>query len=289
MATSPVRPASFSRGVMSYARVEALPILKTLIWSNAAAFASLHVRKQVWWTRSFVKADHCVEVDVGSVAFASHAVACQCHACMFARFLLLTTALLAAPALTFAQAPTCPQFFAGEQPPALLNPKLGQRTTLLCNDAYAVLASGVTRGALWSAEHPTTASLDAARETPREGQFHVEDRLPPSDQARLEDYRRSGFDRGHMTPSGDMPDAQSQQQTFSLANMVPQAAELNRGVWAGIEMAVRHLAQRRGELFIVTGPAFQGQALKTIGSNGVLVPSATWKAVYDPRSGGAGA
>ena len=208
---------------------------------------------------------------------------------MFARFLLLASALLAAPALAFAQAPTCTQLFAGGQPPALLNPKLGQRTTLLCNDAYAVLASGVTRGALWSAEHPTAASLDAARDTPREGQFHVEERLPPGDQARLEDYRRSGFDRGHLTPSGDMPDAQSQQQTFSLANMVPQAPELNRGVWAGIEMAVRHLAQRRGELFIVTGPAFQGQALKTIGPGGVLVPSATWKAVYDPRSGGAGA
>ena len=208
---------------------------------------------------------------------------------MIGRPLALGLALLAAPALAFAQAPACPQLFAGGQPPALLNPKLEQRTTLLCNDAYAVLASGVTRGALWSAEHPTAASLDAARETPREGQFHAEDRLPPGDQAQLEDYRRSGFDRGHLTPSGDMPDAQSQQQTFSLANMVPQTPELNRGVWAGIEMAVRHLAQRQGELFVVTGPAFQGQALKTIGPGGVLVPSATWKALYDPRSGGAGA
>ncbi len=30
----------------------------------------------------------------------------------------------------------CPQFFPGGQSPALVNPKLGQRTTLLCNDAY---------------------------------------------------------------------------------------------------------------------------------------------------------
>ena len=100
---------------------------------------------------------------------------------MSARSFLLAAALLALPVLAFAQAPTCPQFFAGGQTSALLNPKLGQRTTLLCNDAYAVLASGVTRGALWSAEHPTAASLDAARETPREGQFHAEDRLPPGD------------------------------------------------------------------------------------------------------------
>ncbi len=44
----------------------------------------------------------------------------------------------------------CPQFFPGGQPPVLINPKLGQRTTLLCNDAYAVLTSGITRGPIWS-------------------------------------------------------------------------------------------------------------------------------------------
>ncbi len=134
---------------------------------------------------------------------------------MIGRLLTLASALRPAPALAFAQAPACPQLFASGQPPALLNPKLGQRATLLCNDAYAVLASGITRGALWSAEHPTAASLDAARTMPREGQFHAEARLPPGDQARLENYRRSGFDRGHMVPSGDLPDAKSQQQTFS--------------------------------------------------------------------------
>ena len=64
---------------------------------------------------------------------------------------------------------------------------------------------------------------------------------------------------------------------------------LNRGLWAGIEAAVRDLAVRRGELYVVTGPAFEGQALQSIGRGGVLVPSSTWKAVHDPRTGGAGA
>ncbi len=208
---------------------------------------------------------------------------------MIVRLLTLGLALLATPAVVSAQAPACPQFFPGGQPPALVNARLGERATLLCNDAYAVLASGLTHGAIWSAEHPTAASLEAARGTPRQGQFHAEDRLPPADQAQIEDYRRSGFDRGHMTPSGDMPDEQAQQQSFSLANMVPQTAQLNRGVWAGIEMAVRRLAMRQGELYLVTGPAFQGGNLKSIGPDGVLVPTSTWKAVYDPVAGGAGA
>ena len=209
------------------------------------------------------------------------------------RLLAIIFALLAAPltalAQNLAQDAACPGFFPGGQPPALVNPKLAERTTLLCNDADAALASGVTRGPLWSAEHPTAASLAAARDTSRQGEFHPEARLPPEDRAQLDDYRRSGYDRGHMAPSGDMPDARAQQQSFSLANMVPQTGILNRGTWAGIESAVRDLAVARGELYLVTGPAFQGRQVKSIGPNGVLVPTSTWKAVYDPRAGGAGA
>ncbi len=184
---------------------------------------------------------------------------------------------------------TCSQLSPGGQLPVLVNPRLAARTTLLCNDAYAALASGVTHGALWSAEHPTTTSLAAAHDTRRTNLFHPDDRLPPADAAQLEDYRRSGFDRGHMTPSGDMPGPDAQEQSFSLANMVPQTAALNRGIWEGVESAVRHLAQREGELYVVTGPAFQGQQIASIGPDGVLVPTSTWKAVYDPHAGGAGA
>ena len=91
-----------------------------------------------------------------------------------------------------------------------------------------------------------------------------------------------------MTPSGDMPNEQAQEQSCSLANIVPQTGPLNRGVWEGIEDAVRELAIREGELYLVTGAAFQGTAIQSIGPGGVLVPTATWKAVYDPQADGAG-
>ena len=94
--------------------------------------------------------------------------------------------------MALAQPAACAQFSPGGQLPVLSNPRLGQRTTLLCNDAYAVLASGVTHGALWSAEHLTAASLAEARETGRVNLFHPDDHLPTADQAQLEDYRRSG-------------------------------------------------------------------------------------------------
>ena len=71
--------------------------------------------------------------------------------------------------------------------------------------------------------------------------------------------------------------------------MVSQTAALNRGIWEGVESAVRHLAEQEGELYVVTGPAFRGQQIASIGPDGVLVPTSTWKEVYDQRTGGAGA
>jgi endonuclease G len=200
----------------------------------------------------------------------------------------LALALLALCAAWSARAGGCDSFFADGQPPVLLDAKLAQRTTPLCNEAYAALASGITRGSLWSAERLTAQGLAGAQATAREGRFHEEERLPVDDRALLSDYTRSGYDRGHMTPSGDMPDAVAQQQSFSLANVVPQAPALNRGVWEGIEGAVRRLADRQGTLYVVTGPAFQGTQLRSLKGR-VLVPTATWKAIYDPDLGGAAA
>ena len=86
-----------------------------------------------------------------------------------------------------------------------------------------------------------------------------------------------------MAPNGDMPDRKAQRDSFTLANMVPQDASNNRHVWAGIEGAVRKMAQKEGALYIVTGPAFIGGNLQKIGN--VLVPSHLYKVVYSPKQG----
>ncbi|HEX7984354.1 MAG TPA: DNA/RNA non-specific endonuclease, partial [Duganella sp.] len=88
-------------------------------------------------------------------------------------------------------------------------------------------------------------------------------------------------DRGHMAPNGDMPDRRTQHESFTLANMVPQDAENNRHLWAGIEAVVRKLAQKEGDLYVITGPAFIGRDLQKVGN--VLVPTHLYKLVYSPR------
>jgi endonuclease G len=136
------------------------------------------------------------------------------------------------------------------------------RTRPLCNDGYAVLASGLTKGPLWSAERLTAQGVRDARSLQRRENFHPDMRLEENDRSELSDYRGSGFDRGHMTPSGDAATADAQEATF--------------------EESVRNLAERDGEVFVVTGPAFEGASIRWIGEGKVFVPTATWKAIADP-------
>lgn len=184
--------------------------------------------------------------------------------------------------VSLAASTECRQFFPHGNAPDLVNPKLLPKTRAICYAAFAVLHSGITRTPLWAAEHLTPNGLDAAVATERRDTFHEESRLPPDERANLDDYARSGFDRGHLAPAADMPDEQAQHESFSLANMIPQDPQSNRGLWSGIESAMRGLARRSGELYVVSGPVFQGATLQRLRGR-VLVPTHIFKAVYHPK------
>jgi endonuclease G len=195
----------------------------------------------------------------------------------FARVALLCAALVGSTAW----AGGCPAHYVDGRLPEIRNPKLASATRELCYGVFGVMHSGVTRTPLWSAEHLSAENVEAAQGLSRENSFHAEPRLPSSQRAELSDYARSGFDRGHMAPNGDMPDRSAQQESFTLANMVPQDGDNNRHVWAGIEGAVRKMASKEGSLYVITGPAFLGSQVRKVGN--VLVPTHLYKMVYSPR------
>lgn len=122
----------------------------------------------------------------------------------------------------------------------------------------------------------------------RSNKFFANARLPAAERATLEDYRGSGWSRGHMAPAGDMPTARAMAQSFSLANMVPQAAKHNGGVWVTtVEQATRKFAARAdGDVFVITGPVFEPtiQQSPGIGPGLVRVPKYLFKLVYDQCS-----
>ncbi|POR45726.1 endonuclease G [Paraburkholderia eburnea] len=194
--------------------------------------------------------------------------------------------LFACLAMAFAghafAAPACSAFVPDGQFPTITNPRMAPKTRMLCYSDFVVLHSGITHGPLWSAEHLTRDHLDAARDMTRTNRFFEDDRLPAGEGATLADYKRSGFDRGHMSPAGNRWNPQAMAESFSLANVVPQNRENNQRLWAHIETAVRKLADQYGEAWVVTGPLFTGAQLQTIGATRVLVPTQIFKVVYVP-------
>lgn len=153
----------------------------------------------------------------------------------------------------------------------------------LCFSEFAVLHSGVTKTPLYVAEVLSRSRIQAARGESRTDVFFADARLPQRERASLDDYRGSGYDRGHMAPAANMATPEGMAQSFSLANIIPQAPQNNRGAWAEIEIATRRYVSRaQGDVYVITGPVFSGPA-KVIGS-GVRVPSHLFKLVYDPST-----
>jgi len=177
----------------------------------------------------------------------------------------------------------CTQFFAGGKPP-VFRMRSPVKARPLCYDAFAVLHSGTTKTPLYVAERINkTDLLDAVGEK-RTNRFFADARLPSAERAALDDYKGSGYARGHMAPAANMANPEAMAQSFSLANTVPQSPRNNGGAWAGIEKATRKYAMRaKGDVYVITGPVFDDSG-EAIGPGRVRVPRYLFKLVYDPVS-----
>lgn len=94
------------------------------------------------------------------------------------------------------------------------------------------------------------------------------------------DYRRSGYDRGHMAPAADMKwSEKAMDDCFYFTNICPQDRNLNSGAWGKLEAKCRQWAKRYGSLVIVCGPVLTDAMPKTIGPDKVPVPQRFFKVV----------
>lgn len=149
-------------------------------------------------------------------------------------------------------------------------------------EGYAFGYSEVHEQPLWVIYKLTAGELNGKR-VKRTDDFREDPRVRTRSAA-PEDYKGSGYDRGHLAPAADMcwsRDVMS--DSFYMSNMSPQKPECNRGIWVDLESRVRTFAYREKELFVVTGPIFyEGQPVQSIGvTSKVSVPHAYYKVVYD--------
>jgi endonuclease G, mitochondrial len=92
-----------------------------------------------------------------------------------------------------------------------------------------------------------------------------------------QDYKGSGFDRGHLMPakSNQCQTPEIQNECFYFSNMVAQYHRLNAGDWKSLETLTREWAAANDSVHIWAGNVGE---LKRIGK--VAVPRQCWKVVY---------
>lgn len=109
------------------------------------------------------------------------------------------------------------------------------------------------------------------------------DPLVTTGSASLDDYKSSGYDRGHLCPAADMAlNKTSMSESFFLSNMSPQVPGFNRGKWSSLEDQVRKWALAFDGLDVATGPIFKDN-LGSIGADNVTVPGFYYKVLYSEQ------
>ncbi|KIW02163.1 uncharacterized protein PV09_06647 [Verruconis gallopava] len=158
-----------------------------------------------------------------------------------------------------------------------------------------------TRNPSWVAEHITRESLAASNGDRKNSVFTEDTSIPEKFRAKLKDYFRSGYDRGHQVPAADAKWSQeAMDATFALSNMCPQVGDgFNRDYWAHFEDFCRRLTVSYPSVRIVTGPLYLPKrdpsdgkwrvSYEVIGNPpNVAVPTHFYKVIFgeDGRVGG---
>ncbi|MEO9571145.1 MAG: DNA/RNA non-specific endonuclease [Polaribacter sp.] len=103
--------------------------------------------------------------------------------------------------------------------------------------------------------------------------------------AHWRNYKKSGYDKGHLCPAGDRKfTKEAHDETFLTSNISPQKHSFNAGIWNRLEQKVRYWAQKNDGVFVITGGVLENN-LKTIGSEAVSVPKQFYKVILDKTNG----
>ncbi|WWC90696.1 uncharacterized protein L201_005633 [Kwoniella dendrophila CBS 6074] len=164
----------------------------------------------------------------------------------------------------------------------------GPTPDILKRTAYTAAYDRRLKHPAWTAEHLTSTSLartpppaaagtqtvplDQARKADTTGNgekvvtkgdrsksvFMEDEGVPEIFRAKLQDYFKSGYDRGHMVPAADAKiSQQAMNETFYLSNIAPQVGDgFNRHYWAYLEDFCRRLTNNFEDVYVFTVPLY---------------------------------
>ena len=159
-------------------------------------------------------------------------------------------------------------------------PKLGENDSIVHHNAYSLSFNSKYLNANWVAYLLTREETNSLFERSN----FIEDPLIEGTNL-SKDYYKSGYDRGHLAPAGDMAFSKiAMDESFYYSNMSPQVPSFNRGIWKKLETQVRNWAIEYDSLYVVTGPVFT-PSMKLIGPDKVSVPNFYYKVILDNHKG----
>lgn len=156
---------------------------------------------------------------------------------------------------------------------------------IIHNSEYSIGYDLLRRTPAWVLQHLTAESIKGQVKRSL-FDFKEDERIPPHVRVTPTDYRRSGFDRGHMAPTADYRSShKAMHETFYMTNICPQWPKFNSGYWAKVEKHVRDLTNHYPHVYVTTGPLFLPFVKKkkryvkyqVIGKNQVAVPTHFFK------------
>ncbi|KRB54236.1 DNA/RNA non-specific endonuclease [Flavobacterium sp. Root186] len=109
--------------------------------------------------------------------------------------------------------------------------------------------------------------------------YFIEDPKVTTGSADWRNYKKSGYDKGHLCPAGDMEFSEdAYNDTFYTSNISPQRHDFNSGIWNRIEQKTRYWAGKYNDIYVVTGGILEDSD-KKIGTEKVSVPKYFYKIV----------
>ena len=168
------------------------------------------------------------------------------------------------------EAPSGQVFFAG--PPVRVGAPAPKDIRILRRGEFAIGWADSLRHPVWCAYHVKPHARFEAGKRPS---FRCDPAVPAA--PRPDDYTKSGYDRGHMTPNyaiatryGD----EERRKTFLMSNIAPQTPALNRGVWREVEHRIADLwTARYGEIWVIVGCISSQYGRETLGATDIDVPT----------------
>lgn len=175
----------------------------------------------------------------------------------------------------------CSDVLAYGNPSLDAKPDISKPNLYLCRNGYVSGYSYLTKQPIWVAYSLSPKKI--GMKTKRKDNFVADPSVPKEHSASLNDYKKSGYDRGHLAPYASMDFSKvSANESFYLSNISPQKPSLNRKGWAKLESNVRFWSAYYKGAYVITGPIYkQNKVKKTIG-NKVAVPDYFFKLIYTP-------